>query len=163
MQKKIVVNFRFREKLNKVPGGKHHNYCYQCSACVASCPSARFIKNFNPRVIMLQALLGMDEDLVNRESPIWLCTNCYSCYERCPQDVRPIEVIIALKNMAVAKETAPASLARLSENIGKNGLSVIVTSAVHRIRKELGLPEARKVPIEELKEIIEEAKDEKSK
>ena len=61
-KKKITVDFRFREKLNKVQGGKHHNYCYQCSACVAVCPAARFTEEFNPRVILLKALLGMEEE-----------------------------------------------------------------------------------------------------
>lgn len=151
---KIVVNYRFRDKLNKVSGGKHHNYCYQCSACVAVCPAARFSKEFNPRIILLKALLGAEEDLVSKDSLIWFCTNCYSCYERCPQDVRPVEVIIALKNMAVQKGTAPPTLAKLSENIAKTGLSITVSSAVKRKRKELGLPELRTIPIDELKEIL---------
>lgn len=155
-KKKIVVNFRFRDKLNKVSGGKHHNYCYQCSACVASCPAARFTKKFNPRLILLQTLLGMEEELTGKDSVIWLCTNCYSCYERCPQDVRPIEVIIALKKICVEKGTAPENLTRLSENIGKTGVSVAITSAVNRIRQELGLPELKNVPLEELKKVIEE-------
>ena len=156
---KITVDFRFRDKLNKVQGGKHHNYCYQCSACVAVCPAARFTKNFNPRIILLKALLGMEEELIGENSPIWLCTNCYSCYERCPQDVRPIEVIISLKNMTVEKGTAPTNLAKLSENIGKTGVSVTITSAVDRMRQELGLPELKKIPIEELKVILEEEKE----
>ncbi len=158
-KKKIVVNFRFRDKLNKISGGKHHNYCYQCSACVAVCPAAKYTKEFNPRTILLRAILGMEEDLIGQNSVIWLCTNCYSCYERCPQDARPIEVIIALKNMAVEKGTAPVALTKLSENIGKTGWSAVVTTAVNRIRSELGLPELKKVPVEELKEIVE--KDEK--
>jgi len=153
-KEKIKVDFRFREKLNKVPGGKHHNYCYQCSACVAVCPAARFSKKFNPRKILLKALLGAEEDLIGSDSIIWLCTNCYSCYERCPQDVRPIEVIIALKNMAVEKNTAPSNLAKLSENITKTGLSVTVSSAVKRNRQQLGLPELRPIPIKELEEIL---------
>ncbi len=153
-KQKTVVNFRFRDKLNEISGGKHHNYCYQCSACVASCPVARFTDKFNPRVILLKTLLGCEEELTGENSVIWLCSNCYSCYERCPQDVRPIEVIIALKNMAVQKGTAPTALSKLSENIGKTGVTVVVTSAVNRIRQELGLPELKKIPIEELKEII---------
>lgn len=153
---KIVVNYRFREKLNKVSGGKHHNYCYQCSACVAVCPAARFSKKFNPRKILLKTLLGMEEELLGKDSPIWLCTNCYSCYERCPQDVRPIEVIVALKNMAVEKGTAPDNLAKLSDNIAKTGMSVIVSSAVNRKREQLGLPELRTIPIDELNTILED-------
>ncbi|UCD06597.1 MAG: 4Fe-4S dicluster domain-containing protein [candidate division WOR-3 bacterium] len=155
-KEKIKVDFRFREKLNKIQGGKHHNYCYQCSACVAVCPAARFTEEFNPRVILLKTLLGMEEALTGEDSPIWLCTNCYSCYERCPQDVRPIEVIIALKNMAVQRQKAPASLAKLSENIAQTGVSVTVTSAVSRRRQELGLPPLKTIPIDELKEILED-------
>lgn len=154
-KEKIKVNFRFRERLDRVAGGKHHNYCYQCSACVAVCPAARFTNEFNPRIILLKALLGAEEDLIGTDSPIWLCTNCNSCYERCPQDVRPIEVIIALKNMAVEKQTAPANLAKLSENIALTGSSIALSSAINRKRKELGLPELKSVPIEELKKILE--------
>jgi heterodisulfide reductase subunit C len=154
-KEKITVNYKFREKLNKMPGGEHHNYCFQCSACVGVCPAARFNKDFNPRQILLKAMLGAEEDLIGKDSIIWKCTNCYSCYERCPQDVRPIEVIIALKNMAVEKGNAPASLAKLSENIAITGLSVKVTSAVNRKRKELGLPDLKQIPLDELKEILE--------
>ena len=153
-KEKIKVNFRFRDELNKVLGGKHHNYCYQCSACVAVCPAARFTKEFNPRVIILKTLLGMEEELLKKDSIIWLCTNCYSCYERCPQDVRPIEVIIALKNMAFLRQTAPAAIAELSENVDNHGISVKMTSSVIRKRKELGLPELKSVNVEELKEIL---------
>ena len=153
---KVVVDFRFRDKLNKVSGGEHHNYCYQCSACVAVCPAARFAENFNPRTILLKALLGMEEALIGKDSPIWLCTNCYSCYERCPQDVRPIEVIISLKNMAVEKGTAPENVVKLSENIGKTGISITMTSAVNRMRQELGLPELKSMPLDELKTILED-------
>ena len=153
---KITVNYRFREKLNRVSGGEHHNFCYQCSACVAVCPAARFSKEFNPRKILLKALLGMEEELLGKDSPIWLCTNCYSCYERCPQDVRPLEVIVALKNMAVEKGTAPPTLKKLSENIAKSGLSVITSSAIDRRRKELGLPEMKRIPIDELNTILED-------
>lgn len=157
---KLTVNFRFRERLNKMPGGKHHNYCYQCSACVGVCPAARFNEEFNPRQILLKALLGAEEALTGEKSPIWLCTNCYSCYERCPQDVRPIEVIIALKNMAVERGTAPANLAKLSENIAETGMSVTFSSAIKRRREELGLPELKPVPLDELQEIIKDDKKE---
>ncbi len=158
-KEKLVVNFRFRERLNKIHGGKHHNYCYQCSACVAVCPAARFTDKFNPRIILLKALLGAEEELIGKDSPIWLCTNCYSCYERCPQDVRPIEVIIALKNMSVEKGTAPANLAKLSENIAKTGMSVTTSSAVNRRRQELGLPDLKPIPLDELHTILEEEEE----
>jgi heterodisulfide reductase subunit C len=154
--KKIEIDFGFREKLNRVPGGKHHNYCYQCGACVPVCPSARYAPGFNPRVIVLAALVGMEDHLIRSDSPIWLCTNCYSCYERCPQDVRPIEVIIALKNMAVKEGKAPEEITKYSESIAKTGLSALLASSVNARRKQLGLDEFWSVPVGELSEILDD-------
>jgi heterodisulfide reductase subunit C len=155
-QKPVEINFEFRERLSKVLGGNHHNYCYQCGACVAQCPAARYSDRFNPRAIMLDALLGREDKLLGPDSPIWLCTNCYSCYERCPQDVRPIEVIVALKNMAYAEEAAPGQVASFTENITKTGLSGMVTPAVQRIRERLGLPPLGEVPLDEMLKILED-------
>ena len=152
-QKKL--SFEFRERLNKIVGGKHHNYCYQCGSCVAVCPAARFSDDFNPRDIMLKTLLGEEEDLIREDSIIWKCTNCYSCYERCPQDVRPVEVIIALKNLCAQDDVLPGDINKFSETLVKTGRSVVITSTVNRRRKALGLPELKDIDVSELQKIIE--------
>jgi len=149
------LNFEFRQRLNKILGGEHHNYCYQCGACVAACPAARFSDEFNPRDILLKTLLGDEEDLIRPDSIIWKCTNCYSCYERCPQDVRPVEVIIALKNLCAQEGVLPEDINKFSETLIKTGRSVIITSTVNRRRQELGLPELKDVNVTELQTIIE--------
>ncbi|HEX9971701.1 MAG TPA: 4Fe-4S dicluster domain-containing protein [bacterium] len=149
------LNFEFRQRLNKILGGEHHNYCYQCGACVAACPAARFNDKFNPRDILLKTLLGDEEDLIRPDSIIWKCTNCYSCYERCPQDVRPVEVIIALKNLCAQKGVLPEDINKFSETLVNTGRSVIITSTVNRRRKELGLPDLKDIALEELQKIIE--------
>jgi heterodisulfide reductase subunit C len=149
------LDFSFREKLNKIVGGNHHNYCYQCGSCVAVCPAARFSDDFNPREILLKTLLGEGEDLIRSDSIIWKCTNCYSCYERCPQDVRPVEVIIALKNLCAQQGVLPGDINKFSETLVKTGRSVIITSTVNRRRQQLGLPELKDVNVEELQAIIE--------
>jgi heterodisulfide reductase subunit C len=105
---------------------------------------------------MLDALLGRGDVLLGMDSPIWLCTNCYSCYERCPQDVRPIEVIVALKNMANQRGAAPVQVASFTENITKTGLSGMVTPAVQRIRESLGLPKITEVPVDEMLKILDD-------
>lgn len=151
----IKPNFSFREELNKIIGGDHHNYCYQCGSCVAVCPAARYFNDFNPREIMLKTLLGDEEYLIGPDSIIWKCTNCYSCYERCPQDVRPVEVIIALKNYCRQKGLAPELVNKFSEAVAKTGRSVMVTSAVNRKRKELGLEEIKDIPVDEIQKILE--------
>ena len=154
--KPVEINFEFRKQLSDVLGGNHHNFCYQCGACVAQCPATKYNEHFNPRAIMLDALLGREDVLLGPDSPIWLCTNCYSCYERCPQDVRPIEVIIALKNMANDRDNAPSQVASFTENITKTGMSGMVTPAVQRIREGLGLPALKQVPVEEMLKILED-------
>ena len=152
---KRKLDFSFRERLNKVVGGEHHNYCYQCGACVAACPAARFSDKFNPRDILLMTLLGEEEKLISADSIIWQCTNCYSCYERCPQDVRPVEVIIALKNLCAQEGVLPGDIDKFSETLIKTGRSVIITSTVNRRRQQLGLPELKDVNVAELQAIIE--------
>ena len=149
------LDFAFREKLNKIIGGEHHNYCYQCGACVAACPAARFSEEFNPRDILLMTLLGEEEKLISEDSIIWQCTNCYSCYERYPQDVRPVEVIIALKNLCAQEGVLPGDIDKFSETLIKTGRSVIITSTVNRRRQQLGLPELKDVNVAELQAIIE--------
>ncbi len=149
------LNFEFRKKLDAIIDGEHHNYCYQCGACVADCPAARYASEFNPRQIMLQALLGQEESLIGEKSLIWLCTNCYTCYERCPQDVRPIEVIIALKNLTRQAGAAPEMLDQIRESVKETGRTVAWSALVDRRRQELGLEKIKPAPTEEIKKLLE--------
>jgi len=148
------INYEFREKLNKELGGFSHNYCYQCGACVADCLTHRFLPEFNPRTIILQALYGFEEDLIGPDSLIWNCTNCYNCYERCPQDVRPIEVIIALKNMSRRAKNNPKTVDNIIERMGKTGVTVVETELIKRRRKELNLPEYKIECLDEVRKIL---------
>ena len=131
-------------------------FCFECGACVAQCPAARFSERFNPRVILQDVLLGRGDALLAADSPIWLCTNCYSCYERCPQDVRPIEVIVALKNLANRKGVAPDAVTVLTKNILKTGVAGVVTPVVHKTRERLGLKPLKDVPVEELRKLLDD-------
>jgi len=150
----LKVDFSKRQQLERILGAGHLNYCYQCGACVGDCPTARFNPEFNPRTIMLQALVGDFDHLLEENSLIWLCSNCYNCYERCPQDVRPVEVIIALKNLSVDRKTANEEIAQIRDRIVETGRSVPVMPAIHRMREELGLPPLEKIDTGELKEIL---------
>ncbi len=149
------INYKFKQKLNATLGGEAHNLCYQCGACVGDCPAAMYSEDFNPREILLQALLGDEEALTGENSPIWNCTNCYTCYERCPQAVRPVEVIIALKNICYQKMTSAPEVNQIVKSVKTTGRTVKITSLSDRRRKELGLPEIKPVPMDELKKLFE--------
>jgi heterodisulfide reductase subunit C len=41
---------------------------------------------------------------------IWLCTMCYRCYSRCPQQVNFTDIMRALRHMAVRDGYVPAEM-----------------------------------------------------
>jgi len=71
--------------------------CIQYGSCTASCESDRW-PTLKTRMIVRKVVLGDLSVLSNPD--IWLCTTCYQCYERCPRDVRPTDVIMELRNYA---------------------------------------------------------------
>ncbi len=154
---KHKINYAFREKLNAVAEGFRHNYCYQCGACVADCPAGNYSDSFNPRLIMLKAILGFEAELISADSEIWNCTNCYTCSERCPQDVRPVDVIIALKNICVDEGKAPDLIRTVSDSVLETGITTKVTSLAERRREELGLAPIKKYPVDEINKILGES------
>lgn len=154
-QKRHRLNFAFREKLNSVSEGFRHNYCYQCSACVADCPANNYSDSFNPRLIMLKAILGFEDELIGPDTEIWNCTNCYTCSERCPQDVRPVDVIIALKNICVREGKAPDLVGSVSNSVLEAGITTKLTPLTEKRRREFGLTPARECPVDDIKKILE--------
>lgn len=150
------VDFAFREKLNALAEGYRHNLCYQCGACVGDCPAANYSDFFNPRLILLKALLGFEDELISPVSEIWNCTNCYTCSERCPQDVRPVDVIIALKNLCIAEGKAPDIVRTVSDAVLAAGITTKVTALIERRRKEFGLSPIKEYPLDDLRKITEE-------
>lgn len=144
------IDLKFRDRLAEMIGGELHNLCYQCGACVGDCPAAKYSDEFNPRLIMLKTLLGMEDDLIKENSIIWECTNCFTCYERCPQDVKPIEIIIALKNMVHEKGLSPKPVKNIIKTVMQTGRTVVVNETAKRRREELGLPPLKDMPIDDL-------------
>lgn len=101
--KAILVNeldFNFREEIASQSGGENIMRCYACGTCAANCPITEIDERFNPRRIIRMALLGMKSEVLSSDF-IWICCNCYQCYERCPQDVRFTSIIHAIRNIAI--------------------------------------------------------------
>lgn len=151
----LRVNFALRQRLLATLGGNHLSYCYQCGACVGDCPSARFYPGFNPREIMLTALVGALGPLIAPDSIIWKCSNCYNCYERCPQDVRPVEVIVALKNLATRDGAAPAEVHDTYDMIRRTGRSAPVLADLAARRERMGLPPLASIDLGEIAKLLE--------
>ena len=76
--------------------------CIQCGKCTGGCPMALKTK-LNPRTLIYRLLIaGNGFDLEGRDE-LWDCTTCSTCSSRCPKQVNPMEIVIALRSQFVEK------------------------------------------------------------
>ena len=155
-QKKGVVrvDFAFKRELAEKVEGNLASFCYQCGACVGDCPAMMYTDDFNPRMIMLKVLYGLGSELIGDDSLLWECTNCYNCAERCPQEVKPAEVIISMKNMMADRGIYPEGIEKVIETFETTGRTVPLSSAIDKQRERFGLPPLAPVPMEEIAILI---------
>jgi heterodisulfide reductase subunit B len=151
----VRVNFDFRRELAEKIEGNLANLCYQCGACVGDCPSQTYGKEFNPREIMLKVLYGLEDELIGDDSIIWQCTNCYNCHERCPQEVKPVEVIISMKNMLADRGIYPETVKKVIHTFETTGRTTPIGPPVQKQRDKFGLPPLQPVPVDELVTLID--------
>ena len=112
--------------------------CIQCGTCTASCESGRWTA-LKTRSIVRKVVLG---DLSVLDDPdIWLCTTCYQCYERCPRDVRPTDVIMELRNYATKRGNISPNHRAVVGYLKNTGHAVPINDEVRQRRVELGLEE----------------------
>lgn len=136
-------------------GGKTLNLCFQCGTCTGSCPSGRQTA-FRVRKVVRRAQLGFEEDVLPSED-LWLCTTCYTCYERCPRGVEIVDIIMALRNMAVRKGYMAEAHRKVAELISKTGHMVSLRDEDKALRKKLGLQETPPTVLSDAK-MLEEVK-----
>jgi heterodisulfide reductase subunit C len=151
----VHVDFAFKRMLAKTVEGDLANFCYQCGACVGDCPATTYSEEFNPREIMLKVLYGLEDELLGDESVIWECTNCYACHERCPQQVKPVEIIISLKNMLAARGGAPDVVNKVIHTFETTGRTVPYSPAIDKQRARFGLKPLGEVPMDEIQALLE--------
>jgi heterodisulfide reductase subunit C len=131
--------------------------CYTCGICVGDCPAARFSDDFNPRQIFLKVCLGAEDGLVGEDSPIWKCTTCYTCHERCPAGVKPLDVILALRNLSYSRGSCPEGLRNVRSSVLAGGMVGVPTGRVKDLRQKLDLPALPDEDVGgEIKEILDE-------
>ncbi len=118
-------------------GGKTVNLCFQCGTCTGSCPSGRQTA-FRVRKVVRRAQLGFEEDVLPSDD-LWLCTTCFTCYERCPRGVEIVDIIMALRNMAVRKGYMAEQHRKVAELISKTGHMVSLREEDKVLRGKLGL------------------------
>lgn len=60
--------------------------CVECGKCTSLCPVAKRNPNFAPRLIVVKAQEGMEEE-IKADKDIWSCITCEICNDMCPYKV----------------------------------------------------------------------------
>jgi len=129
----------FKYEIAEEPGGENIKFCFQCGTCTGSCPVREIDEKFNPRKIIRMALLGMRDRVLSSEF-VWLCSTCYSCQERCPQNIKITDLMSVLKNMAVkAGYTLPAFKLQV-DLLEEHGRLYEIDEFDNKKRNRAGLP-----------------------
>jgi heterodisulfide reductase subunit C len=134
----------FCERVASTPGGEHILDCYACGTCSASCPVRAIDEEFNPRRIIRLALLGLKDEVLTSDF-IWLCTGCYICQERCPQDVRITELMMAFRNVATEEGYPHPTVMAIADMVERFGIILEIGDFENEKREKAGLP-PRHVP-----------------
>jgi len=80
--------------------------CVECGKCTSVCPSAAFNKDFAPRLIVVKALEGIENDPVTAKN-MWACLTCEICNGMCPYKVNYSGFIQGLRAQAFKEGNVP--------------------------------------------------------
>jgi len=124
------------------------DYCFQCVKCTSGCEAHKLLE-LEPHKVVALLKRGLIDELVNSDV-IWTCMSCFKCKERCPQRVAPVDILFALKNMAVASgKQIPGDYTAMLQSILSIGFiqdvqEVPTRNMKTRRRMDLGLPDVSK-------------------
>jgi heterodisulfide reductase subunit C2 len=126
-------------KIFKDAGIDSVEVCFQCGTCTGSCPSGRRTP-YRVRQLVRKCLIGLKDDVISDDT-LWMCSTCYACQERCPREIKIVEIVKMARNVAVQNGfMAPAHKATGSFVI-KTGHGVPINDATMELRKRVGLDE----------------------
>ena len=156
-----TLDFEFRNMILEQDIGSTLAYCYQCATCSGACPVAQVTQGrYNPRRLILDALLGLKEKIFGKENAfsIWGCTVCDTCDEVCPQKVELTEIFTILKNISIERGEGPNYYTTQASTILEHGKAIPMQPAIERRRQQLGLPEIISPDVKEVTKILEATK-----
>jgi heterodisulfide reductase subunit C len=117
-------------------GGITLQNCIQCGTCTGSCPSGRHTA-MRIRKLIRAAQLGL-KTILNSDD-LWLCTTCYTCYERCPNEVDVPQIVMIIRNMAVEAGFAAKTHRQAVKKFLQTGHLVPISEDMPAKREKMGL------------------------
>jgi len=136
---------RFRFEISKQAGGENIRLCFQCGTCSGTCPVRAINDNYNPRRIIRMILLGMRREVLCSDF-IWLCSTCYACHERCPQNVRIPDLMMAVRNIAIREGNIHPVYKAYVDMLDQRGRLLELGEFENEKRLKYGLPAIKEDP-----------------
>lgn len=130
---------KFKSQLKKMHGSEKILKCFQCGSCTSDCPVARYSDSYRPRTLIHMALLGLKDRVLNSET-LWLCAACFTCTDRCPQDVEVASVIRVFRNLATENGCIPQVFKDQIQSLIETGYAYKIPELRIKKRESLGLP-----------------------
>ena len=123
----------------KEMGGEGILRCIQCGKCASVCPKALAgFPVFNKK--LFHAIVMRGREMLLDDSSIWACQSCNRCTEVCPRNVRPFEIILAMRRVAVREFAVPALATDGLKSLYEVGHAVYLKDS-GMTRQKVGLPE----------------------
>ena len=113
--------------------------CFQCGTCTGACPSGRRTP-YRVRQLVRRSLLGLKDELLADDS-IWMCSTCYECQERCPREIKIVDIVKIVRNYASQAGYMAKAHKMTGSFVIKTGHGVPINDATKALRKSVGLNE----------------------
>lgn len=147
----------FKYEISKMHGGEKLMRCFQCGTCTSDCPVARFSETYRPRQIIRMTQLGLKKRVLDSDT-LWLCAACFTCTDRCPQDVEVASVIRVLRNLAAEEGHIPQVFKDQASSILESGYAYKIPELRVKKRETQGLPPLPKGNAESLRKSLKGVK-----
>jgi heterodisulfide reductase subunit C len=148
----MPVSIEYKAKNELLQKFPKTEICLRCNTCALACPVQ--YAGFSPTSTYIDSVLNAPEPEKNPN--IWLCVSCHKCEEVCPYEVKPTEVIEALKDEAFEKGYAPEAIREEINQMLKVGFACPIFQSldiINRERVRRGLQPLGKRKVEEIGKI----------
>jgi heterodisulfide reductase subunit C len=103
------------------------------------------------------AQLGL-RDRVLKSDTLWLCAACFTCTDRCPQDVEVASVIRVFRNLAAEKGCIPQVFKDQAASLLESGYAYKIPELRIKKRESQGLPPLPKGNVENVRKTLKGVK-----